>query len=98
MTHPDFARAAAHITAETVRDVLVKGREARTADPDFCWRNLADMLDSLAESVSRKSDLRAHLQRIAVTGGHYDLAKNEIVPAHFDVLSGGDGVASEVHR
>jgi hypothetical protein len=24
MTHPDFARAAAYITAETVRDVLVE--------------------------------------------------------------------------
>lgn len=69
---------------------IIEGREARAADPDFCWRNLADMLDSLAQSVSGKSDLRAHLQRIAVTGGRYDLAKNEIVPAHFDLVSGGD--------
>ena len=27
----------------------IEDREARIADPDFCWRNLADMLDLLAE-------------------------------------------------
>ena len=69
---------------------IIEGRETRASDPDSCWHNLADMLDTLAESVSRKADLRSYLQRIAITGGRYDLAKNEIVPAHFDLVSGGD--------
>jgi hypothetical protein len=71
-------------------NAIIEGREARAADPDFCWRNLADMLASLAESVSRSVDLRSHLKRIAAMGGQYNLATNEIVPSHFDLVSGGN--------
>jgi hypothetical protein len=66
---------------------IVEGREARADDPEYCWRNLADMLDSLAESVSRKADLAAHLQRIAVMSGRYNLADMAIVPTYSDITS-----------
>lgn len=71
-------------------DAIIQGREVRSADPSACWSNLVEMLDSLAKTVSRKVDLRQHLKRISTMGGRYDLAQDRIIPAHFDLLTGGD--------
>lgn len=71
-------------------DAIIQGREVRSADPSACWSNLVEMLDSLANAVSREVDLRQHLKCITTMGGRYDLAQKRIIPAHFDLVTGGD--------
>ena len=69
---------------------IVLGRASRVSDPDSCWHNLAEMFDALARAVSDQNGLPAHFERISQTPGRYDLAAQAIVPAHVDILSGGD--------